>query len=150
MRPSPFIVLAAAAALAIPVSARAQAELPCASYATFEKNGGSMQLIGLAVGDVPAGAKVTLSCTGTNCPFASKSITMGNDVKILALTDMFRDPNFMPGTILELRVTKPHWIGKLFRYEILSPNAEPKSTTQCLSAEDGKPTVCLRQVQNRQ
>lgn len=147
MRISPITLLTAAVTFALPVTARSQAlELPCAGYATFETNGSNTALIGLALGDVPAGAKVTLTCSGSDCPFASRSITMGNDVKILALTDMFRDPNFKPGTILELRVTKPHWIGKLFRYEILSPTEQPKATTQCLGAEDGKPTVCLKQV----
>ena len=133
-------VIAATPLRAIPQSA---AELPCVGFATFEKNGQNTDIIGLAVGDVPAGAKVTVNCTGTSCPFNSRSFKMSNDVKTLALTDMFRDPTLKPGTVIEIRVTKPGWIGKVFQYEVLAAG-ESKSSTQCISVDGSKTTVCVR------
>jgi hypothetical protein len=69
---------------------------------------------------------------------------MKNDVKTLALTDLFRDPNLKPGTILELRVTKPGWIGTSFQYEIKS-SSDPKTTTQCVSEDGSKTMVCQKE-----
>lgn len=143
MRSATLITLAIAASFAaVPSRVNAQgAELPCVGYATFERSGSLTQLIGLAIGDVPAGSKVTMICSGTDCPFSTKTFNMKNDVKTLALTDMFRDPNLTPGTILELRVTKPGWIGKSFQYEIRSAG-DPKTTTQCVSEDGSKTMVC--------
>lgn len=141
-----FLVVAASAAIA-PSGARAQAkELPCVGYATFERDGPTTQLIGLAVGDIPEGAKVILSCSGTSCPFAEKEFNLTSSVKTLALTDMFIDPNFKGGTRLEIRVTKPGWVGKSFQYEIRS-SGEPKSSTQCLSADGAKTVACAKETE---
>ena len=146
MRTAISFTLAFAVSLAaVPSRVNAQAsELPCVGYATFERSGSLTQLIGLAVGDVPAGSKVTLTCSGTECPFGTKSFTMSTNVKTLAFTDMFRDPNLRPGTVLELRVTKPGWIGKSFKYEIRS-SGDPKATTQCVSEDGSKTMVCQQE-----
>ena len=146
MRTATLLTLAIAATLAaVPSRIDAQAsELPCVGYATFERSGSLTQLIGLAVGDVPAGSKVTLTCSGSDCPFGTKAFTMDTNVKTLALTDMFRDPNLKPGTVIELRVSKPGWIGKSFRYEIKS-SGDPKATTQCVSEDGSKTMVCQKE-----
>jgi len=145
MRLSSFIgVLSLSVMAGVPLYAIAQApELPCVGYATFEKNGQNTDLIGLAVGDVPSGAKVTLSCSGTSCPFNSRTFRISSDAKTLALTDMFLDQTLKPGTVLEIRVTKPGWIGKMFTYEVLAAG-QSKSTTQCLTADGSKTMVCVR------
>jgi hypothetical protein len=137
-----FAIVAGLTALPGRVSAQAK-ELPCSGYATFERNGSITQLIGLAVGDIPAGSRVTLNCTGAGCPFRAKDFNMKNDVKILALTDMFSDPNLEPGMVLELLVTKPGWIGKSFQYEIRSSN-DPKVTEKCVSEDGSKTVVCQK------
>jgi hypothetical protein len=143
MRTSLPVFLAVAAAIgAAPTLAAQVSELPCASYATFERKGSNTELIGLAIGDVPAGSKVTINCSGDGCAFPSRSITIKSNVKTLGLTDMFSDTNLKAGTILEIQVTKPGWIGKSFKYEIMS-SADPRATTDCLSA-DGSTTVACR------
>lgn len=146
MRTSSLIGLVAIAVIAgAPLRANPQnpAELPCVGYATFEKNGQNTDLIGLAVSDVPAGSKVELICTGVSCPFSSRSFKISGETKMIALTDMFRDPTLKPGTLLEIRVTKPGWIGKVFQYEVLEAG-KAKSTTQCLTADGAKTIVCVR------
>lgn len=151
MRTSTFIgVLAATILTGTPLRAVPQnpAELPCVGYATFEKNGQNTDLIGLALGEVPAGTKVVLSCTGASCPFNSRTFKMSNDVKTLALTDMFRDPTLKPGTVLEIRATKPGWVGKVFQYEVL-PAGQSKTSTQCIEADGSKTIVCVKNTSPR-
>jgi hypothetical protein len=146
MRTITLVSLAIVAGLAAaPARVSAQAkELPCTGYATFERNGSITQLIGLAVGDIPSGSKVTLNCTGAGCPFRAKDFNMKNDVKMLALTDMFTDPNLRPGMVLELRITKPGWIGKSFQYEIRSSD-DPKATEKCVSEDGSNTVVCQKE-----
>lgn len=147
MRSAALITLAVAALAAVPTSTSAQnaRELPCVGYATFERKGPNTELIGLALGDVPAGSKVTITCGGGGCPFSTKSFNMKNDVKTLGLADIFLDPNLKPGMVLELRVTKPGWIGKSFQYEIRSAD-DPLSTTKCVSEDGSKTMACLRKT----
>lgn len=148
MRTTALITLAVAAGLAaVPNRVRAQdaRELPCVGYATFERNGSNTELIGLALGDIPGGSKVTMTCTGNGCPFSTKSFNMKSDVKTLGLTDIFLDPNLKPGMVLELRVTKPGWIGKSFQYEIRSAD-DPLSTTKCVSEDGSKTVACLKKA----
>ena len=146
MRISTFrgvLAVAFLAAASLPATAQNPAELPCVGYATFEKNGQNSDIIGLAVGDIPAGAKIVLTCSGSSCPFSSKTFKVSSDVKTLALTDMFIDPTLKPGTLLEIRVTKPGWIGKVFQYEVL-PAGQSKQSTQCISADGDKTIVCVK------
>ena len=145
MRTTVLVTLAIVAGLTtLPSRVSAQGkELPCVAYATFEKQGAITQLIGLALGDVPSGSKVKLSCTGADCPFRAKEFAIKNDVGTLALTDMFTDSNLKPGMVLELRVTKPGWIGKSFQYEIRAAG-DPKVTKQCVSEDGSKTMVCLK------
>lgn len=146
MRTSLPLFLAATASLAgAPTLAAQASELPCVSYATFERNGPNTELIGLAIVDLPAGSKVSLTCTGSACSFGSRSLTMKNEVKTLGITDMFGDTNFNPGTILQIQVTKPGWIGKSFRYEIMS-SEDPRATTECLAADGSRTVACRLKV----
>ena len=112
-------------------------------YATFERSGGDMQLIGLAAGDLLPGTKVTINCTGTSCPFSSRTLSVTSNVKVLAMTDMFVDPTFKPGTTLEIRITRPNSIGRVFQYQIGS-SAEPKVIKLCLPPGGPEPVSCAR------
>ena len=84
-----------------------------------------------------------MTCGGNGCPFSVKTFNMKNDVKTLGLADVFLDSNLKPGMVLELRVTKPGWIGKAFQYEIRSAD-DPLSTTKCLSEDGSKTVACLK------
>jgi hypothetical protein len=93
-------------------------------YATFEKNGENQELIGLAVGDIIPGSKITLNCTGPSCQFESKTINITSVVKMLALTDLFVDTSLKPGTKIEVRVAPPRGTGRVVKYEI-RPKGDP-------------------------
>ena len=116
-------------------------ENPGAVYATFELKGSTTELIGLAVGDLIPGAKVVVNCSGTSCPFSSKTMNISSHVKTLALTDLFVDPNFKPGTTLEIRVVRPKATIKVHVYEMQS-SSEPKARVLCLPPGSSQPVGC--------
>lgn len=111
------------------------------AYVTFERKGTDSELIGLAVGDLSPGTKVTVNCTGPSCPFGRRDVNISSKVSTLAMTDFFVDPIFKPGTTLEIRVTKEGAIGRVFQYEI-RPSADPKVTQLCLPPDAEKPVAC--------
>ena len=141
MRTSTFFFLPLIASLILPNQVNAQRNAASAVYATFERKGTDTELIGLAVGDLLPGMKVTLNCTGASCPFEAKTINIESNVKMLALTDLFIDPLFKPGTTLEIRILKPGAPGKLFQYETIA-SAEPRVTRLCLQPGSSKGTAC--------
>lgn len=143
MRTCRFLLLTAAAALVgLPRTVDAQAaRIKSAIYATFESRGAMTELIGLAVGNIPAGAKVTLSCSGPSCPFESKVINLDKPVATLAITDMFIDPVFKPGTTIEIRVTKAGLVGKVVQYETQA-SSDPRMVAQCLPPGASKAVAC--------
>jgi hypothetical protein len=98
-------------------------------------------MLGLAVGDVTRGTKITLNCTGPACPFNGKTLEVQGTAKIFALTDMFIDTSLKPGTTLEVRVSLPKMPEKIFQYEIRS-RAEPVIRTLCLPPGASKPVEC--------
>ena len=143
MRTSALLTVCAAASLSItPARILGQTRAIGANvYATFERSGTDTELIGLAVGDVPSGAKIILTCSGTVCPFTVKTFNIGNPAKIFALTDMFLDPTLPPGTVLEIRITKPGATGRVFQYETQS-SANPRVSKLCLPPGSEKPVPC--------
>jgi len=143
MRPFSLIPLAVAASIAIAQErvAAQPSRNPGAVYATFERNGENTELIGLAVGDPPAGTKVTINCTGAQCRFSTKTLEVRGNVKIFALTDMFLETTLKPGMMIEVRVARPRAPEKIFQYEI-RPSAEPATKTLCLPLGSEKPVSC--------
>jgi hypothetical protein len=115
--------------------------LPSKAYVTFEKKGADSELIGLAVGDLSPGTKVTVNCTGPSCPFATRDVNISSKVATLAMTDLFVDPIFKPGTTLEIRITKAGSIGRVFQYEIRA-SADPKVSVLCLPPDGAIPVAC--------
>jgi hypothetical protein len=136
-------MLAVAASIAIAHDTIAAQPSPRAGnvYATFERNGVNTEMLGLAVGDVTSGTKITINCTGLACPFSSKTLEVHGTVKIFALTDLFIDTTLRPGTTLEVRVARPKVPEKIFQYEIRS-QAEPVIKTLCLPQGASQPVSC--------
>ncbi len=143
MRPSSLLTLAVAASIAIAHGTIAAQPTPRAGnvYATFEPKGVNTEMLGLAVGDVTSGTKITINCTGLSCSFSSKTLEVHGIVKIFALTDLFVDTTLRPGTTLEVRVARPKMPEKIFQYEI-RPQAEPIIRTLCLPPGASKPVSC--------
>ena len=138
-----FLAFTVAVSLAVtaPALIAQSRTLTSKAYVTFERKGADSELIGLAVGDLSPGMKVTVNCSGPSCPFASKDVNVSSKISTLAMTDLFVDPVFKPGTTLEIRITKPGSIGRVFQYETRSA-ADPKITQLCLPPDASKPVAC--------
>ena len=142
LRSSLFALITSVTLTAIPARTDAQPrQIASSVYATFERSGSDTQLIGLAVGDLSPGSKVTINCSGLSCPWDTKTLNVDGNVKTLAITDMFVDPIFKPGTVLEIRVTRPGTIGRVFQYHTLS-SADPRVTKLCLKPGSANPEPC--------
>jgi hypothetical protein len=111
------------------------------AYVTFERKGADSELIGLAVGDLSPGMKITVQCTGPSCPFEKREMNISSKISTFAMTDLFVDPVFKPGTTLEIRITKAGSIGRVFQYETRSA-ADPKVTELCLPPDASRPVAC--------
>jgi hypothetical protein len=137
-----MLFLAALSPLALPGPSEAQTrQIGSAVYATFERSGPDTELIGLAVGDISPGTKVTIICSGVSCPFSEKVINVAGTVKTLAITDMFVEPVFKAGTIIEIMVTRPGTIGKVFQY-VTQSAGDPRVTKLCIKPGSTTPGAC--------
>ena len=142
LKSSLFALIISATVAGLPASSNAQPrQIASSVYATFERSGSDTELIGLAIGDLSPGSKVTINCSGVSCPWETKTLNVDGTVKTLAITDMFVDPIFKPGTVLEIRVTRPGTIGRVFQYHTVS-SANPRVTKLCLKPGSANPEPC--------
>jgi putative CocE/NonD family hydrolase len=99
------------------------------------------RLTRLAVTKVPVGATVTVSCKGRGCPFKSRRFARGAG-GTTTVTKPFKGKRLRPGVVLEVRITKPGAIGKVFTYKLVKGKT-PKRVAGCLPVGSTKPaTTC--------
>jgi hypothetical protein len=95
----------------------------------------------LVVKGAPAPASIRVACSGKKkgCPFKKKTLApKGADT---VLTKLFAKARLKPGAVLEIRVTQPGSIGKVFRFTIRKMKA-PKTQTLCLAPGAKAPSAC--------
>jgi DNA-binding beta-propeller fold protein YncE len=81
----------------------------------------------------PRGARGRISCRGDGCAFKRKSVRRrGRTIDFLRALDR-SERRFEPGQTVEVRVTAPHYDGKVVRYRIRS-RAVPRGQTLCIRA----------------
>jgi Putative metal-binding motif len=92
----------------------------------------------LLVVRAPAGATVTISCSrkGGRCPFKRKTVPVKSARK-LKLTSLKR-VRLKNHTVISVRVTKPGFIGNLYRYEVRVFKGG-RRTTRCLQPGETRP-----------
>jgi hypothetical protein len=107
----------------------------------------------LSVAGAPVGATLRLLCQkGRGCPFASKRISVKRP-GIQKLTSNFNFSKKVKGkkrrvvsrlgigTVVEVQVSAPGWIGKAVRYTVRK-GKQPSSTTLCLPPGSAKAQRC--------
>lgn len=95
------------------------------------------QLKRLVINDVPAGAKVRVSCKGKGCPFTSRRFARSAAGRAIA-TKPFKRKRLKPGVVITVRVTKPGAIGRVVIYKVTSRRL-PKPQRLCLPVGATKP-----------
>ena len=97
------------------------------------------QVVRLLVRQVPADAKVRVTCAGKGCPFKSKSPKVKRGQ--VKLHKLFGKRKLKPGATITIRITQPDAIGKVVRYKIRR-GKPPKSSVLCLPPGARKPGRC--------
>ena len=98
-------------------------------------------LTALSVRGALAGSTVRLACTGTRCPFKTKTRGITKNTSKLDLLSLVRDKKLRPGSTLDIRVTRPGTIGVVGRLTIRA-GKRPRSATLCVTAGATKPAAC--------
>jgi Ca2+-binding RTX toxin-like protein len=98
------------------------------------------------VKDVPAGGVVRLSCDPPRgarkaCPFESKRRESVNGTKKMNLLALFKRRELPVGTVIEVKITKSGFVGKVVRFKTRRGKV-PKATTLCLRPGKEKPGKC--------
>ena len=90
----------------------------------------------------PAGARITVACTGHGCPIKSQSRVAAAG-KVGAAPVAFRrfERSLRAGVILEIRVSKPGEIGKYTRFAVRRGRL-PLRVDTCLAPTGVKPMAC--------
>jgi Ca2+-binding RTX toxin-like protein len=89
---------------------------------------------------LPAKGKLRLKCTPPKgkrkaCPFTSKRRTFARAAKRKSFLSAFKRRQLPIGTVIEVRVTRKDWIGRVFRFKVRSDRI-PQLKTLC--ADPGK------------
>ena len=94
----------------------------------------------MRVSDAPARAKITVLCRSKRCPFRRREVTATAN-GTANLKRLFKR-RLRPGVRLEVRITAPHMIGKVVRYEKIRPRQVPSSRRLCLAPGASQPSRC--------
>jgi hypothetical protein len=92
----------------------------------------------LVVKSVPTGGMVRVVCKGRGCAFKSKTLKKRGKV---SLTSLFRHRKLRPRTGVEISVTAPNFIGKLFTFK-MRKTSTPTSKLRCLPPGSTKALPC--------
>jgi hypothetical protein len=81
---------------------------------------------------VPAGASVTITCTGKGCPKKPFAQTYASGAQHLVLRSVFAGRKLRAGAVVTLHLTQPGLIGRSVRYRI-NAQAAPDTQSACLA-----------------
>jgi Putative metal-binding motif/RTX calcium-binding nonapeptide repeat (4 copies) len=95
---------------------------------------------------VPARGVARLTCAAPKgkrgaCPFKAKRRTFKRATKRVRLLRAFKRRRLPVGTVIELRVTRAGWIGRVYRFKVRSRKI-PRVKRLCLAPGKKKPRSC--------
>jgi putative metal-binding protein/hemolysin type calcium-binding protein len=105
-------------------------------------DGSRTLLRSLVVRLAPKGAKVTLSCRGSSCPFKStRRSTVARDLAPVSFSKLFRKVRLRAGTRLTLTVTAPETISRIYTYTTVNGSL-PDPRVECRAPGETKGSAC--------
>jgi hypothetical protein len=104
---------------------------------------GSRTLVrSLVVRLAPKGARVTLRCRGSSCPFkTTRRSTVARDLAPVSFSKLFRRARLRAGTRLTLTVTAPETIGRTYTYTV-ARGALPDPRVECRAPGETRGEPC--------
>jgi Bacterial Ig-like domain (group 3) len=96
-------------------------------------------VLALVVNGAPVGATVLVQCHGGGCPFAkhANAVTKHKPVNLML---SFRRKRLRAGTQITVELSRPHWIGKDYRFTMRARHA-PRIQIDCLAPAGSRPGV---------
>jgi hypothetical protein len=105
-------------------------------------DGSRTLLRSLVVRLAPTGARVTLRCRGSSCPFKStKRNTVARDLAPVSFSKLFRKARLRAGTRLTLTITAPETISRIYTYTTVN-GALPDPRIECRAPGEAKGSAC--------
>jgi len=95
----------------------------------------------LKVKGIPSGATVTVTCSGGGCPKKGFRRRLTRRAALLDVRRTYRSARLRSGARLELRITRPRYIGRVVRFT-MRRGALPKAASLCLPPGRTKPEAC--------
>jgi Bacterial Ig-like domain (group 3) len=106
---------------------------------TFHYTPSYTTVLALVVNGAPVGATVLVKCHGGGCPFAKRANAVKKH-KPVNLMLSFRRKRLRAGTQITVELSRPHWIGKDYRFTIRARHA-PRIQIDCLAPAGSRPGV---------
>lgn len=108
--------------------------------ATYQLFADHTRFLEMSLKTVPSSTTVKIRCKGRGCP-KSKTLRIRKAKRRVSLTRYVRGRRLRPGAVLQITVTKPGTIGKVFRYSIRARKL-PRKRELCLNPGARRPTRC--------
>jgi hypothetical protein len=90
-----------------------------------------------------AGSRVEIRCKGRGCPFKRKVMKVRKTRASLSiLSRKLKKARLKRGAVLEVRITKPGYVGFIRSHKVRARGKDPTIKDRCLSATTGKPQRC--------
>lgn len=93
----------------------------------------------VAKASAPASIRVSCATKKRGCRFQAKRVAPKSATT--SLTKLFRKAKLRPGAVIEIRVTQPGTIGKVFRFT-MRKKKKPKARVLCLPPGAKSPSAC--------
>ena len=105
--------------------------------------GRHITVLALTASNVPAGAKVAITCTGRpRCRFKKKTTRATHTGKLNLIRVLgTRDTHFIAGETLDIRITRSGYVGKDVAFRFRAAKI-PKGTVLCIKQHASKPSSC--------
>jgi hypothetical protein len=100
--------------------------------------GSFTKVVELTISGVPSGGAVTVNCSGSGCPFGSRSFSHKGRV---ALAGSFAGAHLSPHATIRILITAPNEVGKVAIFTVRR-GALPSLSQLCLPPGAPKPLAC--------
>ena len=99
------------------------------------------RLLSLVVRTAPRGARITLTCSGRDCPIKRRRRTVSRDLQPIVLHNGFRKRRLRAGTRLRLTITAAETVGRTSTY-VVKRGALPTRKTVCRAPGEARAQTC--------
>ncbi len=98
----------------------------------------------ITVSNVSAGTRVEVRCRGRGCPYARRARTHRNRAAaVVEVSDRrLRRARLRVPLVLQVRVTRPGFVGRVRTYSFSRNSRRPKRTTRCINPGSRKSIAC--------